>query len=66
MNVTLRVRPYRTRDTGGGQRTVAFCTHLPGGQNGMAEKFTEKLIENVRKYVFLHDTGHPEYKNVVK
>jgi hypothetical protein len=32
----------------------------------MAEKFTEKLIEDVREYVFLYDTGHPEYKNVVK
>jgi len=32
----------------------------------MAEEFTEKLIENMRKYVFLYDTGHPEYKNFVK
>ena len=32
----------------------------------MAEEFTEKLIEKVREYVFLYDTGHPEYKNIVK
>jgi hypothetical protein len=32
----------------------------------MAEGFTEKLIEKAREYVFLHDTGHPEYKNTVK
>jgi hypothetical protein len=39
---------------------------LPGGQYGMAEELTEKLIEKVRDYVFLYDTGHPEYKNLVK
>jgi hypothetical protein len=32
----------------------------------MAEEFTEKLIEKVRDCVFLYDTGHPEYKNLVK
>jgi hypothetical protein len=32
----------------------------------MAEEFTEKLIEKVREYVFLYDTGYPEYKNLVK
>jgi len=32
----------------------------------MAEEFTEKLIEKVWEYVFLYDTGHPEYKNIVK
>jgi hypothetical protein len=32
----------------------------------MAEEFTEKIIEKVREYVFLYDTGHPEYKNLVK
>ena len=32
----------------------------------MAEEFTKKLIENVPEYVFLYDTGHPEYKNLVK
>ena len=32
----------------------------------MAEEFTEKLIEKVGEYVFLYDTGHPEYKNLVK
>ena len=26
----------------------------------------EELIEKVREYVFLYDTGHPEYKNLVK
>jgi hypothetical protein len=41
-------------------------TDLPGGQYGMAEEFTEKLIEKVREYLFLYDTGHPEYKNLVK
>jgi hypothetical protein len=25
----------------------------------MAEEFTEKIIEKVREYVFLYDTGHP-------
>jgi hypothetical protein len=39
---------------------------LPGGQYGMAEEFTEILIEKVREYVLLYDTGHPEYKNLVK
>jgi len=33
-------------------------------RNGV--EFTEKLIEKVREYVFLYNTGHPEYKNVVK
>jgi hypothetical protein len=32
----------------------------------MAEEFTIKLIEKVREYVFLYDTGHPEYRNLVK
>jgi hypothetical protein len=32
----------------------------------MVEEFTEKLIEKVRECVFLYDTGHPEYKNLVK
>jgi hypothetical protein len=32
----------------------------------MAEEFTEKLIQKVREYVFLYDTDHPEYKNLVK
>jgi hypothetical protein len=41
-------------------------TDLAGGQYGMAEEFTEKLIEKLREYVFLYDTGHPEYKNLVK
>jgi hypothetical protein len=31
-------------------------------QYGMVEELTEK----VREYVFLYDTGHPEYKNLVK
>jgi hypothetical protein len=39
---------------------------LPGAQYGMAEEFTEKLIEKVQEYVFLYDTGHPEYKNLMK
>jgi hypothetical protein len=39
---------------------------LAGGQYGMAEEFTEKLIEKVQEYMFLYDTGHPEYKNLVK
>jgi hypothetical protein len=41
-------------------------TDLPGGQYGMAEEFTEKLIEKVREAVFLYDIGHPEYKKLVK
>jgi hypothetical protein len=41
-------------------------TDLPGGQYGMAEECTEKLIEKVREYVFLYDTGHPEYKNLLR
>jgi hypothetical protein len=40
-------------------------TVLTGGQNGMEEEFTEKLIEKVREYVFLYDTGHPEYKRSI-
>jgi len=32
----------------------------------MAEEFTEKLFEKVREYVFLYDTGHPDYNNLVK
>jgi hypothetical protein len=39
-------------------------TDLPGGQYGMAEEFTEKLIEKVRECVFLHDTGHPSTKTL--
>jgi len=31
----------------------------------MAEE-TEMLIEQVRKYVYLFDTSHENYKNVVK
>ena len=43
----------RTSRDRGGQRT--FCvlgTDFPGGQYGMAEELTEKLIEKVRQYVF--------------
>jgi hypothetical protein len=50
----------------GGPQTFVFWRHLPGGQYGMAEEFTEKLIEKVRKYVFLYNKGHPEFKNLVK
>jgi hypothetical protein len=32
----------------------------------MAEELTEKLIEKVREYTFFYDTGHPDYKNLVK
>jgi hypothetical protein len=32
----------------------------------MAEEFTEKLIEKMRECVFLYDTGHLVYKNLVK
>jgi hypothetical protein len=39
---------------------------LPGGQYGMAEECTEMLIEKVRDYVFVYDTGHQEYKNLVR
>jgi hypothetical protein len=39
---------------------------LPGGQYGMVQELTKKLIEKVREYVFLYDTGHLEYKNPVK
>jgi len=38
------------------RRAADICvleTVLPGGQYGMAEEFTEKLIEKVREYVFL-------------
>jgi hypothetical protein len=38
--------------------TADICvleTDLPGGQCGMAEEFTEKLIKKVREYVFLYD-----------
>jgi len=51
------------------RRAADICvleTDLPGGQYRMAEEFTEKLIEKVREYMFLYDTGHPEYKNLVK
>jgi len=46
----------RTTLDRGGQRTFVFW----GKQHGMAEEFTKKLIEKVREYVFLYDTGHPE------
>jgi hypothetical protein len=36
------------------------------GQCGMAEEFTEKLIEKMREYVFLYNTGHAEYKKLLK
>ena len=32
----------------------------------MAGELTEKLIEKVREYVFLYDSGHPQYKNILK
>jgi len=35
-------------------------TDLPGGQHGVAEELTEKLIEKVRECVFLYDPGHPQ------
>jgi hypothetical protein len=41
-------------------------TDFPDGQCGMEEEFTEKLIEKLREYVFLYDTCHPAYKNLVK
>ena len=43
-----------------------FETDLPGGQYGMTEELTEKLIEKVRNYVFLYDRGQPVYKHLVK
>jgi hypothetical protein len=46
----------RTSLDRGRQRTFVFWRHLPGGQYGMAEEFTEKLIEKVREYVFLNET----------
>jgi len=49
------------------RRAASICnlgTDMPGGQCGMAEEFTEKLTEKVRKYVFLYDTGHPD-RNLV-
>ena len=51
------------------QRAVDNCvleTDLPGALYGMVEEFTEKLTEKVREYVFLYNTGHPEYKNFVE
>ena len=51
------------------RRTADICvleTDLSGGQYGMAEEFTEKLIEKVRECVFLYDIGHLEYKNLTK
>jgi hypothetical protein len=35
---------------------VFWRQDLPGGQYGMAEEFTEKLIEKVREYVFYAET----------
>jgi hypothetical protein len=32
----------------------------------MAEEFSEKIIEKVWEYMLLYDTGHLEYKNLVK
>jgi hypothetical protein len=46
-------------------RAADICvleTDLPSGQYGTAEEFREKLIEKVREYVFLYDTGHPEFR----
>jgi hypothetical protein len=58
------VRLHHPRQTEGG---LTRRTSLDrGGHCGMAKEFTEKLIEKVREYVFLYDTGHPEYKNLVK
>jgi len=51
------------------RRAADIClleTDLSGGQYGMAEEFAEKLIEEVREYMFLYDTGHSEYKKLVK
>jgi hypothetical protein len=41
-------------------------TDLPDEQYRMAEEFNEKLTEKVWEYMFLYDTGHLEYKNLVK
>jgi hypothetical protein len=51
------------------RRAVDICvleTGLLGGQYGIVEEFTEKLIEKMRESMFLYDTGHPDYKNLVK
>jgi hypothetical protein len=32
----------------------------------MAQELTKKLVEKVQEYVFLYDTGHPEYKSLLK
>ena len=80
-HLTLKVRPHRQHaatpsnrrradaaDHPRSRRVAVICvleTDLPGGQYEMAEEFTEDLIEKVRDYVFLYDTGHPEYKNLV-
>jgi hypothetical protein len=41
-------------------------TDFRGRQYGIAEEFTEKLIEKLRDCVLLYDTGDPEYKKLVK
>jgi len=62
-------RRYDAADQSRSRRAVDICVSeidFPGGQYGLAEGFTEELIEKVREYVFLYDTGHPEYKNLAK
>jgi hypothetical protein len=47
------------------QWAAEICVLETGLPGGMAEEFTEKLIEKVWEYVFLYNTCHPEYKNLV-
>jgi hypothetical protein len=56
--------PQRTSLDRSGQ--LRIVDRFAIGQYGMVKEFTEKLFEKVREYVFLYDTGHPEYKNLLK
>jgi hypothetical protein len=59
-----------TRRTGldrGGQRTFVFWGQIcQVGSTEWRKNSVKKLIEKVREYVFLYNTGHPGYKNLVK
>jgi hypothetical protein len=53
----------RTSLVRGGQRRVVYCLQIC---LAVSREWRKYSLKKVREYVFLYDTGHPEYKNLVK
>jgi hypothetical protein len=53
----------RTSLVRGGQRRVVYSLQIC---RAVRREWRKNSLKKVREYVFLYDTGHPEYKNLVK